>query len=65
MAESDSDALDEDENEDENKEDEFEDANDSMPPLLQYMSVWRMVIGKDTLPGVKSGVYKEGAISMR
>ncbi|KAF2195672.1 hypothetical protein K469DRAFT_744182 [Zopfia rhizophila CBS 207.26] len=65
MAESDSDALDEDEDKDENKEDEFKDANDSMPPLLQYMSVWRIVIGKDTLPGVKSGVYEEGAISMR
>lgn len=24
-----------------------------------------MVLGKNTLPGVKSGVYKEGAISMR
>ncbi|KAF2193551.1 hypothetical protein K469DRAFT_712333, partial [Zopfia rhizophila CBS 207.26] len=45
--------------------DSDEDINDIIPPPLQYISVWRIVIGKDTLLGVKSGVYEEGAISMR
>ncbi|KAF2187362.1 hypothetical protein K469DRAFT_705053, partial [Zopfia rhizophila CBS 207.26] len=61
IAESDSDVS----GENEAEEDGWEDIDDIIPPPLQYMSVWRIVVGKDTLPGVKSGVYEEGAISMR
>jgi len=50
--------------EDEVEEDEFEDIDKIIPPL-QFASVWRVVVGKETLPGTDSNVYQEGSISMR
>ncbi|KAF2177472.1 hypothetical protein K469DRAFT_358292 [Zopfia rhizophila CBS 207.26] len=34
-------------------------------PLLKFQSIWRVVLGKETLPVTEAGVYEEGAITIR